>query len=38
VSFVSACTGVVVAVASEAGAPDFAFTRAQRVRRVGLPD
>jgi hypothetical protein len=35
--FVSACTGVVASVTSAEGAPDFAFTSAQRVRRVGLP-
>jgi hypothetical protein len=38
VVFVSACTGVVVSVTSAEDAPDFAFTEASRVRRVGLPD
>ena len=38
VIFVTACTGVVASVTSEEDAPDFEFTRAQRVRRVGLPE
>jgi hypothetical protein len=38
VIFVTACTGVVVSVTSAADATDFAFTQAQRVRRVGLPE
>jgi hypothetical protein len=37
VIFVTACTGVVASITSEAAATDFAFERAQRVRRVGLP-
>ena len=38
VLFVTACTGVVASVTSAADAPDFEFTEAQRVRRVGLSE